>query len=69
MTKGPIASSPGIANTSSPTTTGSCGPTDGIVPTLRQLAAEGHPMAIVTSKSDWLAAARWSSWESPIYSP
>jgi len=30
-------------------------PYDGIVATLRQLAEEGHPMAIVTSKADWLA--------------
>ena len=28
---------------------------DGVVDTLRTLAAKGHPMAIVTSKSDWLA--------------
>jgi pyrophosphatase PpaX len=27
----------------------------GVVDTLRQFAAEGHPMAVVTSKSDWLA--------------
>ena len=28
---------------------------DGVVDTLRALSAAGHPMAIVTSKSDWLA--------------
>jgi pyrophosphatase PpaX len=28
---------------------------DGVVDTLRALSAQGHPMAIVTSKSDWLA--------------
>ncbi|MEP6733410.1 MAG: HAD-IA family hydrolase, partial [bacterium] len=28
---------------------------DGIVDTLRQFAADGHPLAIVTSKSEWLA--------------
>ncbi len=28
---------------------------DGVVATMRQLAGAGHPMAIVTSKSDWLA--------------
>ena len=28
---------------------------DGVVSTLRAFAAAGHPMAIVTSKSDWLA--------------
>jgi pyrophosphatase PpaX len=28
---------------------------DGIVPALRALAAAGHPLALVTSKSDWLA--------------
>jgi pyrophosphatase PpaX len=28
---------------------------DGVVDTLRQLAGDGHPMALVTSKSDWLA--------------
>jgi pyrophosphatase PpaX len=28
---------------------------DGIVATLRQFAAEGHPLGVVTSKSDWLA--------------
>ena len=30
-------------------------PYDGIVDTLQWLAAEGHPMALVTSKADWLA--------------
>ncbi|MBC7671344.1 MAG: HAD-IA family hydrolase, partial [Polaromonas sp.] len=28
---------------------------DGVVTMLRGLAAAGHPMAVVTSKSDWLA--------------
>ena len=28
---------------------------DGVVAVLRTLAASGHPMAVVTSKSDWLA--------------
>ena len=28
---------------------------DGVVDTLRALSARGHPMAIVTSKADWLA--------------
>lgn len=28
---------------------------DGVVATLHQLAAAGHPMAVVTSKSDWIA--------------
>ena len=28
---------------------------DGVVATLRTLALSGHPMAVVTSKSDWLA--------------
>jgi pyrophosphatase PpaX len=28
---------------------------DGVVPALRALAAAGHPLALVTSKSDWLA--------------
>jgi haloacid dehalogenase superfamily, subfamily IA, variant 3 with third motif having DD or ED/haloacid dehalogenase superfamily, subfamily IA, variant 1 with third motif having Dx(3-4)D or Dx(3-4)E len=28
---------------------------DGVVDTLRALSAQGHPLAIVTSKSDWLA--------------
>ncbi|MES2180336.1 MAG: HAD-IA family hydrolase [Gemmatimonadota bacterium] len=28
---------------------------DGIVPALRAFAAAGHPLALVTSKSDWLA--------------
>jgi pyrophosphatase PpaX len=28
---------------------------DGVVPVIRQLAAEGHAMALVTSKPDWLA--------------
>ncbi len=28
---------------------------DGIVPTLRQFAADGHALAVVTSKSEWLA--------------
>jgi pyrophosphatase PpaX len=31
-------------------------PYDGIVDTLRALAGEGHPLALVTSKSDWMAA-------------
>jgi pyrophosphatase PpaX len=28
---------------------------DGVIPVVRQLAAAGHPMALVTSKPDWLA--------------
>jgi pyrophosphatase PpaX len=28
---------------------------DGIVATLREFAAQGHPLAVVTSKSEWLA--------------
>jgi len=31
-------------------------PYHGIVDTLRALAREGHPLALVTSKSDWMAA-------------